>query len=1016
MQLESLMGEPELRLLCLCAVVRAEDGDQTAIRRAVGDGVDWTAFARKAAVHDLAGAAGHSLARAAPDLVPADILDALSLNANQIRGRNRALRGELVQAVEALAGAGIETIAFKAPVSDIRGYCELGLRLSGTPALLLGKSDVGRALRVLGNRGYARRRQLSAAQLDLIARLQGHEVLVRPAAEVGIGLYTRVAPMRAAFDIDHAGLWRRARRTQLQGRCITTLAPEDELLLMAAQYGEAPSWRLGWASEIAGFIGVHNELDWDALIERARAQGVLPMMLVATELARAWFGAGIPEKLAMAQRDMPRVERVTRRVVADWRADNPVAPSGWRGWLEALPRGRGGRRARYLAAAFFLPDARHIARMKVPDRLTGLPAYVALKIAHDLALLPLVRGWRGFRAAAGRARDRLAGHEATLALLPLTGSQRRLWRRRHAGHAAARRAAAADPNDLSAWSNLGDALFELKRYQEAIACYEKVLASAPGNRSVWRKCARARAARGGVAGWSETDAQPVIDPADADAWAQRAGFLVAAERFSEAAAASDRALAIDPGHLAARRIAIGARINCCDWRQRDADKRWVSQSLNAGRHALTPFTHRAISDSAAENLLSARLWAKAIPRPATPLWNGEAYRHDRIRLAYLSGEFRDHPTAILIAGVLEQHDRTRFEVTAVSLGAKSAAPLGRRIEAACERMIEVADFNDAEAAAAMRAIEIDIAVDLNGHAGAGRPSILAHRPAPLQVNYLGNAGTTGAPFLDYIIADRTVLPSAHFHHYTEQVVHLPHSYQCNDSRRNRPQATLSRYDAGLPETGFVYCCFNNLYKLSPEIFDVWMRLLHASPGAVLWLLGEDRFAIHNLRREAGARGIAPERLIFAPRAPVDEHLARQTLADLFLDTLPMNAHATASDALWAGLPLLTCLGNSFGGRVAGSLLRAVGLPELVAESLAEYEELAMTLARDPGRLTGLRERLARNRDTEPLFDTPRYTRDLESAYLAMWRRHRAGLPPSHIDIGREAMADMPAASSMIEGH
>ncbi len=363
--------------------------------------------------------------------------------------------------------------------------------------------------------------------------------------------------------------------------------------------------------------------------------------------------------------------------------------------------------------------------------------------------------------------------------------------------------------------------------------------------------------------------------------------------------------------------------------------------------------------------------------------------------------------------MLEHHDRTRFEVTAVSLGRKNTVELRRRIDAACDRIVEVQDLSDADAAASIRALEIDIAVDLNGHAGAGRAGILAHRPAPVQVNYLGNAGTTGAPFVDYIIADRTVLPPAHFPYYTEQVVYLPNSYQCNDSRRNRPETTLSRYDAGLPETGFVYCCFNNLYKISPEIFDVWMRLLGAIPGAVLWLLGDDRFAIHNLRREARARGIAPERLVFAPRASVDEHLARQTLADLFLDTLPMNAHATASDALWAGLPLLTCLGNSFGGRVAGSLLRAVGLPELVTESLTEYQELALALARDPGRLAAIRAKLARNRDTEPLFDTARYTSDLESAYIAMWRRQQAGLPPAHIDLAQEAPIHRPAEGARL---
>ena len=443
--------------------------------------------------------------------------------------------------------------------------------------------------------------------------------------------------MRAGFDIDHEALWRRARRKPVQGRTLTTLASEDEVLLLATQYGNDPSWSLGWACDFVGLIGAHPQLDWGALLVSARAQGLLPMLLAAAELARTCFNVRIPETVAAATRDAPIARRVARRVVADWRADRPANPAGWRTWVEpALLRDGGGRRARWLAARLFLPDARHIGRMPLPDRFARLAPYVALKLAHDLALLPLVRGWRSLRRQVGRARDRLAGQEAALALLPMPAGERLLWKRRHAKHAMARRAVAADPNDLSAWSNLGDALFELKRHREAIAWYEKVLSSAPGNRSVWLKCAQARAAAGGAADNGEAGAERVPDPGDADGWAQRAGYLAASGRFAEAAAASDRALAINPNDTVARRIGIGARISCCDWRRRDADKRWVSESLNAGRHAITPFSHRAISDSEAENLMSARLWARGITCLSQPLWNGEPYRHERLRIAYLS--------------------------------------------------------------------------------------------------------------------------------------------------------------------------------------------------------------------------------------------------------------------------------------------------------------------------------------------------------------------------------------------
>src|SRR5579883_77381 len=422
------------------------------------------------------------------------------------------------------------------------------------------------------------------------------------------------------------------------------------------------------------------------------------------------------------------------------------------------------------------------------------------------------------------------------------------------------------------------------------------------------------------------DADDVLasEPTDADGWLRRAGFLSAGRRYQEAAEASERALALRPGDRTALRIGIRARLACCDWHRRAEDERAVIEALRVGTLLVTPFNQRAISNSEADNLRVAQLWARTLKAAPLPLRNGGIYRHERIRLGYMSAEFHDHPTARLLVGVLEQHDRARFEVTAVSLGPARDSAIRRRIVAACARVLEAHSLSDEEAAQRIRALEIDIAVDLNGHAGAGRMGILARRPAPVQVIHVGNAGSTGSDFHDYIIADRTVIPPANARCYTEKIVYMPHSYQCNDDRRYLPEASpMRRRDAGLPEAGFVFCCFNNAYKIAPPVFDVWMRLLDGVPGSVLWLLSEEPYTIRNLRREAAARHVEPDRLVFAGTLPADEHLARHHLADLFLDTLPTNAHATASDALWAGLPVLTCLGATFGGRVAASLLRAL---------------------------------------------------------------------------------------------
>ena len=288
-----------------------------------------------------------------------------------------------------------------------------------------------------------------------------------------------------------------------------------------------------------------------------------------------------------------------------------------------------------------------------------------------------------------------------------------------------------------------------------------------------------------------------------------------------------------------------------------------------------------------------------------------------------------------------------------------------------------------------------------GFTQGSRTDVFAMRAAPIQVNYLGYPGTMGADYIDYLIADSTLIPEGQQQHYTEKIAYLPDTYQVNDSKRLIAEKLFTKTECGLPEEGFVFCCFNNNYKFTPEIFGIWMRLLKKVEGSVLWLLEDNVSAAKNLRAEAQARAVTPERLVFAKRAEISEHLARHRLADLFLDTLPYNAHTTASDALWAGLPVLTCLGQTFPGRVAASLLNAIGLPELVTNSLDAYEALALELATNPKKLLALRQKLGANRSTRPLFDTALFTKHIESAYVSMWKRHQAGLVPEHIYVQSE---------------
>jgi predicted O-linked N-acetylglucosamine transferase (SPINDLY family) len=366
----------------------------------------------------------------------------------------------------------------------------------------------------------------------------------------------------------------------------------------------------------------------------------------------------------------------------------------------------------------------------------------------------------------------------------------------------------------------------------------------------------------------------------------------------------------------------------------------------------------------------------------------------------MSADYQEHATSWLIAGLIERHDRSRFETIALSLGPDlPGSAMRQRLHAAFERFVDVSCMEDLKVAQSLRELEIDVLVDLGGLTQNSGTGVLAWRPAPIQVNYLGYSGTLGASYVDYILADRFVIPDGYAQYYSEKVVRLPDCFQVNDSARRIADATPTRAEMGLPEQGLVFCCFNNNYKITPPIFDIWMRILGSVPGSVLWLAGDQPCVVFNLQAEATKRKIDPRRLVFATRVPsLDDHLARYRLADLFLDTLPYNAHTTASDALWAGLPVLTCAGESFAARVAGSLLNAVGLPELVTHSLQAYEALVLQLARDPGALADIKKKLVANRGTCPLFDTDRFRRNIERAYTEMWRIFKDGLPPASFDL------------------
>jgi protein O-GlcNAc transferase len=554
--------------------------------------------------------------------------------------------------------------------------------------------------------------------------------------------------------------------------------------------------------------------------------------------------------------------------------------------------------------------------------------------------------------------------------------------------------------------NRGNTLFELERHEEALASYDKALPTRPdhiptlNNRgNALQKIGRHEEAL------ASYDQALAIKQDDANALYNRGNALLELERHREALASYGKAARIEPDHP----YALGALANCalamCDWTLAAELRDRLEAHIIAGKSIINPFTVLGYFDSPALQLQCAKTFIRSkIPQLPPPFWTGQVWRHDKIRIAYLSADFRQHATAFLTVDLFGLHDRSRFEVLGISYGRDDKSETRTRLVEAFDQFHDVASKTDRAVARLLHDLEVDIVIDLKGITYGARPAILAYRGAPIQVNYLGYPGTMGTNFVDYIVADRIVLPFDQQSHFPERIVHLPDCYQVN-SKRKMAVATPTRRDAGLPENGFVFCCFNNNYKITAPMFDVWIRLLAAVDGSVLWLLRDNASAEANLREEARLRGVDPSRLVFAARVTVEEHLARHRLADLFLDTLPFNAHTTASDALWTGLPVLTSSGCAFAGRVAASLLGAVGLPELVTLSLNDYEALGLRLASEPSLLTGFRHTLRQEGSAHALFDTRRFCRHLEAAFMTMWELWQCGESPRSFAVWRSAVND-----------
>jgi protein O-GlcNAc transferase len=599
--------------------------------------------------------------------------------------------------------------------------------------------------------------------------------------------------------------------------------------------------------------------------------------------------------------------------------------------------------------------------------------------------------------------------------------------------AAFRQAVAGNPKHADAYFNLGAVLRVQNHVDEAAAAYRRVIELDPSHAAACNNLALILSEAGELNAADTLQRQAVGQQPDyAEGHNNLGAILLDQGRPQEALDALRQAIKLNPDYPEAYRNtgnalrelgslaeAIGAyrhaielrptyaealaqlvyhRARACDWDDAAAAEETLLSAVRQNAARIPPFMLTATAATAADQLLCARKWVEHFAVPEQQVFAHHAAPHaGRFRVGYLSSDFHDHATAYLMAELIERHDRGRFEIHGYSYGPDPGGDMRARLVSAFDRFTDIDALSHRDAAARIRADDIDILVDLKGHTHRARPKILAFRPAPVQVNYLGYPGTMGASFIDYIIADDFIVPRDQEMQFAEKLAYLPDCYQPNDTRRDIAAAPR-RAACGLPAQGFVFCAFNNSFKITPAFFAIWMRLLQQVPGSVLWLLESNVLVRRNLGAAAVAAGVDPGRLVFAPILPHGQHLARHRYADLVLDTLPCTAHTTASDALWAGLPVLTCVGETFAGRVAGSIVRAAGLSELVANSPRDYEALALALARDPARLAGIRSRLGAGRENLPLFDMAKRTRDLEALYARMAETWRSGRPAAPITL------------------